>query len=125
MYSASPKAGPSRKRRFCRSRDFAEQIRVFFVYHLMKLLILGVVAIVMLAVGSGAACLSDSDGFWRWRDEARERAIEARHLARERAREFRNQQREEMRALRERRDRIREEIRDEMRDARRDWRYTY
>jgi biopolymer transport protein ExbB/TolQ len=94
----------------------------------MKLLLLGVIAIVLLAVASGGACFRDSDGFWRWRDEVRERAFEAREAAREarqaareQAQEFRDAQREAWRArrdaARERRDRMREEIRD--------WRYTY
>jgi len=94
----------------------------------MKLLILGVVAIVMVAVTSGAACFSDSDGFWRWRAdvreqarEARESAREARQAMREQAREMRYAQRDQWRAqreaFREQRDRMREQIRD--------WRYTY
>ncbi len=82
----------------------------FFVYHPMKLLILGVIAIVMLAVSRGAVCMWDSDGYWQWRAEARE---------------FRHAQHEAWRAqrdfAREQRERVREQIRDQMRS----WRYSY
>jgi hypothetical protein len=85
----------------------------------MKLLLLGLLAVALLAAGSRRDC------FWQWRTEARaevrERAMEAREEARERAWEFRQQQREALRAwreaAREQRDRIREQIHD--------WRYTY
>ena len=100
----------------------------FFVYHPMKLLILGVIAIVMLAVSSGVACMWDSDGYRQWRAEAlemRESAREAGDAAREQAREFRNAQHEAWRArrdfAREQRELVRERIREQMRD----WRYTY
>jgi Sec-independent protein translocase protein TatA len=88
----------------------------------MKLLILGLLAVVLLGAGRRREWLSDPGcSWWQWRDEARERAFEARQEARERAREFREERREEVRAwrdaARERRDRIREEIRN--------WRYTY
>ena len=39
----------------------------------MKLLILGVLLMALLAF-SGGACIADSDGSWRWRQEAREQA---------------------------------------------------
>jgi len=92
----------------------------------MKLLILGLLAVLVLAAGSNRDC------FWQWRTEARERSIEAREdarlareEARDRAREFREQHREHMRAWREaargQRDRIRYEIRHDLRD----WRYNY
>jgi hypothetical protein len=92
----------------------------------MKLLILGLLAIVLLASGSRRDC------FWRWHTEARlramdarERTIEAREEARAHARQFREERREEMRAwraaAREQRERIRAEIRKDIRD----WRYTY
>jgi len=42
----------------------------------MKLLILGVVVLVMFAFG-GVACIADSDGSWRWRQEARQQVMEA------------------------------------------------
>jgi biopolymer transport protein ExbB/TolQ len=114
---------------------FPEQIRTSFVYHLMKLLILGVVAIVMVAVASGAGCFRDSDGVARWRyevresaREARDQAREARQVAREQALEFRDVQREALRAqreaIREQRERIREQVR-QIRENMRDWRYTY
>jgi biopolymer transport protein ExbB/TolQ len=135
MCNGLPKAGQSRKPPFCSPKVFSEQISLSFVYHPMKLLILGVIAIVMLAVSSGAACTWDSDGYRQWRAEARARALEvgesareAREAAREQAREFRDAQREAWRAQRDiarERDRIREQIRDQMRDFRRDWRYTY
>jgi hypothetical protein len=109
-------------------QNIPEQIRISFVYHPMKLLILGVIAIVMLAVASGAACFRDSDAFWQWRNEARERAFEAREsarqareLAREQARELRDAQREALRAQREATRQWREQIREQVRD----WRYTY
>ena len=90
----------------------------------MKLLILGLLAIALLAAGSRR----DWDCSLRWQSEARERAIEARREARERAREFRAAQKEEWRAQREElrawRDAAREE-RDRIRHEIRDWRYTY
>jgi hypothetical protein len=76
----------------------------------MKLLILGVIAIVMLGVASGA-CRQWHDQ--QWKDEVRERAIEAREAARE-ARE----------AVREAAREVREARREAAR-ARRDWGYTY
>jgi len=92
----------------------------------MKLLILGVLAVALLAAASSQDC------FWQWRGEARERAIEAREqarVAREQAREFRRRERDEMRVwheqIREERDRIRQEIRDNLRDLHQDWRTTY
>jgi biopolymer transport protein ExbB/TolQ len=105
---------------------------LFFVYHPMRLLILGVIAIVMLAVSSGVACIWDSDGYRQWRAETRARSLEmresvreAREAAREQAREFRDSQHEAWRAqrdfAREQRERVREQIRDQMRS----WRYTY
>jgi hypothetical protein len=80
----------------------------------MKLLILGLLALVMLAAGSSFTHLRDSDGYWCWRQEARARS-----------REFREELRAQRRAAREERHRMREEIRQEMRDFRRDWRDTY
>jgi hypothetical protein len=71
----------------------------------MKLLILGLLAIVVLSTASSRDC------FWRWRGEDRERT-----------REFRQERRKEMHAWREQRDRIREQIRADIRDFRHDWR---
>ncbi len=79
----------------------------------MKLLILGVIAIVMLGVASGAGRMCDSQGYRQWRDAARE----ARETAREARRQAREAEREAMREVREAR---REALR-----ARRDWGYTY
>jgi hypothetical protein len=97
----------------------------------MKLLILGVLAVALLATGSGREWLADSGCFWQWRAEARERAIEAREqareareAAREQARQFREKLRAERDAARERRDQFREDIREQMRYFRRDH-YTY
>jgi vacuolar-type H+-ATPase subunit H len=92
----------------------------------MKLLILGLLAVVVLAAGSNRDC------FRQWRTEARERSIEARQEARlareearERAREFREGQREQMRAWREAAREQRDRIRDEIHHDLRDWRYNY
>jgi hypothetical protein len=71
----------------------------------MKLLILGLLAIVVLSAGSHRDC------FWQWHGEARERA-----------REFRAERHQELRAWREQRDRIRQQIRADIRDFRHDWR---
>jgi len=130
MCSGLPKAGPSRRQPFCDLETSQEQIRICFVYHLMKLLILGFLAVAMFAAASGRDC------FWGWsseaRAEARERSFEARDRAREarqRAREFRREQRDEMRAFRdhmlEERDRLREEVREDMREFQRDWHHVY
>jgi uncharacterized protein HemX len=130
MSSVLPKAGRLRKQPFYDAKLFPEQIKNCFVYHPMKLLILGLLAMVVLAAGSSRNC------FWQWRTEARERAIEARQEARERAREFREAQREELRAhrdqlrafrenMREESQRLRNEIRENMRDFQRDWGHTY
>jgi hypothetical protein len=132
MCNGLPKAVRSKKPPFCSPEVLSEQNLFFFVYHPMKLLILGVIAIVMLAVGSGAACIWDSDGYRQWRAEARARSLEmresareARETAREQAREFRDAQHEAWRAqrdfARERRERVQEQIREQMRS----WRYTY
>jgi hypothetical protein len=92
----------------------------------MKLLILGLLAVFVLAAGSSKDC------FWQWRTEAHERSIEvreearlAREEARERAREFREEQREQMRAWREAAREQRDRIRDEIHHDLRDWRYNY
>ena len=137
MSSVSPKAGPLTKRPSSSPKLFPEQIRTFFVYHPMKLLILGLLAVALFAAGSSRDC------FWQWSSEARqkaiearERVIEARQEARERAREFRAEQRDAWRArrdawraqrdaAREQRDRIRDQIRRQIREDLRDWRYTY
>jgi len=98
----------------------------------MKLLVLGAVAIIMLAVLGSATDLKDSNDCWRWKDEVRERAREAREgarearrAAREQAREIHNAQRQEEHALHEAvhesSARLREEIRNEIRE----WGYTY
>src|SRR5579872_6001076 len=120
-------AARSRKPPFFELKTFSEQIRPFFVYHPMKLLILGLLAFILLAAAaSGPRC------FWGWRSDVREQTWEAR----EQAREFRRQQREEMHRVRDEiraeRDRIRDEIRANVRDNIReslrrhhDWDYTY
>ena len=98
----------------------------------MKLLILGVIAIVMLAVSSGAACMWDSDGYRQWRAEARARSVElresareAREAAREQAREFRDARHEAWRAQRDFAREQRELVQERIREQIRDWRYTY
>jgi hypothetical protein len=98
----------------------------------MKLLILGVLAIVMLAVVGGAAGTRDSNSYWRWKDEvrerareARERAREARNAAREQAREIRNAQRQEEHALHEAAHESAARLREKIRREIRDWGYTY
>jgi hypothetical protein len=102
----------------------------------MKLLILGVFAVVLLAVASGAACFRDSDGDWRWRDEmreqtrqavreARDQARQAREMARDQARQIRAAQREAWRAQRDAERESREEMRERMRELRRSWDYVY
>jgi hypothetical protein len=132
MCNGLPKTVRLRKPPFYSPQVFSEQNLFFFVYHPMKLLLLSVIALVMLAVSRGAACMWDSDGYWQWRAEARDRSLEmresvreARERAREQAREFRDSQREAWRAqrdlAREQRERVREQIREQMRD----WRYTY
>jgi hypothetical protein len=117
MCSVLPKAEPSKKPPFCRSKVFSEQIEICFVYHPMKLLILALLAVAVLAAASGRDC------FWQWQSRVQVRE------AREQAREFRREQRDQMRAFRDHmraeRDRIRREIREDMRDLHRDWRYTY
>jgi uncharacterized protein (DUF3084 family) len=86
----------------------------------MKLLILGVVALVILAFG-GVTCIADSDSSWRWRQEARQQVMEAR----EKAREVRQEAREARQLAREHAREERNRIREQIRDLRRDWRYTY
>ena len=110
-----------------RSEIFPEQIQLSFVYHPMKLLILGVLVMALLVFGGGA-CIADSDSSWRWRDEARERAREAREegrQARELAREHARELREDLRAQREAIREQRRQIREQMRELRRDWRNSY
>lgn len=133
MSSASPKAGPLRKPLSCSPKNFPEQIRIGFVYHPMKLLILGLLAVALLAAASSRDC------FDQWRSEAHERAREAREEARaareqarearEQVRELQNTQREQLRAMRDEiraeRDRIRREVREDLRDLHQDWSYTY
>jgi membrane protein involved in colicin uptake len=117
-----------------RSEIFPEQIQLSFVYHPMKLLILGVLVMALLVFGGGA-CIADSDSSWRWRQEARqqvqeahqqvmearEQAREVRELAREHARELREDMRAQREAIREQR----RQIREQMRELRRDWRNSY
>jgi hypothetical protein len=113
---------PSKKPPSYKSKTFPEQIQISFVYHPMKLLILGLLVVALLAAGSRRREWRDGpDCSWRWRSEARERAFEAREEARERARELRQELRAQRDAAREQRDRIREQ----MRDFRRDWPNTY
>ena len=77
----------------------------------MKLLLLGLLVVWILSAGvRHRAWRYNSDCFWRWRDDARERAFEAREEARERAHEWRD----EMRAHRHR-----------MREEMRHWRHDY
>jgi vacuolar-type H+-ATPase subunit H len=88
----------------------------------MKLLILGLLAVALLAAGSSRDC------FGQWRSEARERAMEAREQAREareQVRELQKTQRQQMRALRDELRAERDRIRREVREGLRDWRYTY
>src|SRR5580658_6462921 len=99
MYSALPRAAPSRRRPSCSGATFfaanSEQITIFFVYSAMKLLILGLLALAVLTAANSHDCLNS------WSSEAREHAREAREharAAREQARAARDQAREEVRA---------------------------
>ncbi len=98
----------------------------------MKLVILGVLAIVMLAVVGGAAGMRDSNDCWRWKDEVRERAREAREgarearrAAREQAREIRNAQRQEEHSLHEAAHESSARLREKIRSEIRDWGYAF
>jgi hypothetical protein len=134
MCSVSLKAGPSRKPRSC-SENFPEQIRISFVYHPMRLLILGVIAIVMLGVASGTACIGDADGYRQWRNAVRESALQAKAAARDAAREAREAAREAGRQARESEREAAREVHEAQREALRaqrdaaraprDWGYTY
>jgi hypothetical protein len=121
-----PKAVPSKKPPSYKSKTFPEQIQISFVYHPMKLLILGLLVVALLAAGSRRREWRDGSGcYWQWRSEARARAFEAREEAREQERELRDQLRAQRDAARAERDRVRAEIRREMQDFRRDWRDSY
>jgi uncharacterized iron-regulated membrane protein len=155
MCNGLRKAAPFTKPPSYKGRNFPEQFQVSFVYHPMKLLILGVIALVMLAFG-GITCIADSDSSWRWseereharqaREQARQQVMEAREQARQareqarqqimeareqarHARDFAREQaqevREEVRAQREAIREQRNRIREQMRDLRRDWPDTF
>jgi hypothetical protein len=80
----------------------------------MRLLLLGLLVVWILTAGARHRAWRYDSDCWRWRDDVRERAFEAREEARERARESRD----ERRAHRHR-------MRDDMRHWSHDWRYDY
>ncbi len=76
---------------------FRNKSEFSFVYHPMKLLILGLLVVALLAAGSRRREWRDGSGcYWQWRSEARERAIRGARRGPGAARELR----EELRAQR-------------------------
>jgi hypothetical protein len=117
MWNGLPRVGPSKRPQYyslaIRGKQIPEQIAKSFVYHSMKLLILGIIAIWMLSAASGFRHRAYWDCGWR---------NEAHQHWRERNREIRDDLRAQREAAREEARRIREEIRHDMDDFRHDWR---
>lgn len=84
----------------------------------MKILILGLFAMLMLAATSSFARRADCDAYGRWRRDTRREV-------RDQTRRIRADVRTQQRAVREETRRVHEEIRQQMRDLRHDLQYTY
>ena len=119
-----PSCDPSEK-----TSHRTEQIGKSFVYPLMKILILGLFAMLMLAATSSFARRANCDDYSHWRrDTRREVRAQTRRIredVRSQQRAVREDVRTQQRAVREETRRVHEEIRQQMRDLRRDLRETY